>query len=334
MISIIIPVYRSEKTLQRCIESLINQTCRDIEIIMIVDGPPDASGILADKLAAQDNRIRVIHQKNQGVSAARNAGIEAAEGEYIQFVDSDDYLESTACEELLMLMQKEKADMVICGFHHLYYGRDVIKIPEKTESFLLIEDKKEFLYLYQAQFLNMPWNKLYKRELIVDGFAQGLDLGEDLLFNLQYMKRVGRVSVLAKPLCYYIQDDRGTTLSTKRRENRMENAWLLYSKMQEFCQVIYGNTGSGGILESKLLTEFMDEIEGLAFDKELKYKEKIQIILKYYSGYDKVENKNVIRLGLLDYRILYFFFRRKLLSCTYLLAVVRAWVVKLSGRRK
>lgn len=334
MISIIIPVYKSEKTLQRCIESLTNQTCRDIEIIMIVDGPPDASGILADKLAAQDGRIRVIHQKNQGVSAARNAGIEAAEGEYIQFVDSDDYLESTACEELLMLMLKEDADMVICGFHHLYYGRDVIKIPGNTESFLLIEDKKEFLYLYQAQFLNMPWNKLYKKELIVDRFTQGLDLGEDLLFNLQYMKRISRVSVLAKPLCYYIQDDRGTTLSTKRRENRMENAWLLYCKMQEFCQDIYGNTGSGGILESKLLTEFMDEIEGLAFDRELKYKEKIQIILKYYSGYDKVENKNVIRLSLLDYRILYFFFQRKLLNCTYLLAVVRAWVVKLSGRRK
>lgn len=334
MISIIVPVYKSENTLERCIDSLRAQTLRDIEIIMVVDGPPDASGILADRLAGQDGRIRVIHQKNQGVSAARNAGIREARGKYIQFVDSDDYLDAAACEQLLAAMVESGAELVICGFHHLYYGRDVVKMPKELPETALKKARKEFLYLYQSQFLNMPWNKLYKKEKITVGFSGELDLGEDLLFNLDYMKNIGSFCVLEKPLYYYIQDDRGTTLSTKRRADRMENSQLLYRKVRDFCEEVYGSGQTGGVLESKLLTEFMDEIEGLAFDRGLKYNEKLQIILKYYTGYDKVENKKEIRLDLPDYRILYFFFRRKLLNCTYLLSVVRAWVVRLLGRRK
>ena len=93
MISVVVPVYKSEKTLEKCVNSLCAQTDRDLEILLVVDGPPDGSGILADELAKKDERIRVINQVNQGVSRARNRGIKEAKGEYIRFVDSDDYVD-------------------------------------------------------------------------------------------------------------------------------------------------------------------------------------------------------------------------------------------------
>lgn len=334
MISIIIPVYRSEKTLKRCIDSLRKQTYSDIEIIMIVDGPPDASGILADKLAKEDERIRVIHRPNQGVSAARNTGIEAARGEYIQFVDSDDYVDEQLCRKLLDALQSSKAQMALCGFHHLYYGRDVVKRPESVHSILVQKEKRELLSLYENGFLNMPWNKLFIKEKIRQGFRRDMDLGEDLLFNLAYLEQCERLTVLPEALCYYIQDDRGTTLSTKKRENRMENAFYLYERMQEFCSRLYGSSESGGVLETRLLTEFMDEMEALAFDTALSAAEKKESIRKYYGGYERIENKQSIRLTLPDYRILYFFFKRRQYSLMLFLIQIRAVVVRMMRRNR
>ncbi|MEG1848864.1 MAG: glycosyltransferase family 2 protein [Lachnospiraceae bacterium] len=188
MISIIVPVYQSEKTLERCIRSLLQQSYRELEIIMVVDGPPDATGILADRLALTDTRLKVIHQSNQGVSAARNTGIEAASGTYLQFVDSDDSLEPDACEQMLTAMEETQADMVIAGFHHMYFGRDVVKLPNNQGVYELSSEENIFLDLYETQFLNMPWNKLYKTELVDTCFPLDMTLGEDLYFNLAYMR--------------------------------------------------------------------------------------------------------------------------------------------------
>ena len=113
MISVVVPVYKSEKTLEKCVNSLCAQTDGDLEILLIVDGPPDGSGILADELAKKDKRIRVINQENQGVSKARNRGIKEAKGEYIRFVDSDDYVDEDSNEILLSAMKEQDVDMVI-----------------------------------------------------------------------------------------------------------------------------------------------------------------------------------------------------------------------------
>lgn len=150
MISVVVPVYKSEKTFVSCVESLLGQTCRDLEILLVDDGSPDNCPQLCDELARKDGRIRVIHKENGGVSSARNAGIEAAEGEYLFFCDSDDWVEPEMLEKLLLGMAG--GDFALCGFHHHYLGADVVKTP----------DSADFLELYGRGFLNMPWNKLLR----------------------------------------------------------------------------------------------------------------------------------------------------------------------------
>ena len=117
MVSIIVPVYKSEETLTRCVESLLAQTYEDIEILLVVEAPPDGSGILAEELAKRDTRIRILNQKNEGVSNARNFGLQNAKGEYIRFVDSDDWVEQTWLEDLYNSIVNQNVDMVVCGLN-------------------------------------------------------------------------------------------------------------------------------------------------------------------------------------------------------------------------
>ena len=187
MVSIIVPVYKSKDTLKRCVESLLAQTVEDTEMILVDDGSPDGSGELCDKLAEGDSRIRVIHKENGGVSSARNAGIEAAKGEYLLFADSDDYVEPDMVEKLLSSIGDD--DIAICGFHHHYQGRDIVRIPEVPGQ----SGEENFLALYGEGFLNMPWNKLYKRVLF-DGifFEEGHKI-DDEYFTYQGVMNAAKV---------------------------------------------------------------------------------------------------------------------------------------------
>lgn len=128
-LSIIIPVYNVEQYLQRCINSILNQTFTDFEAIFINDGSPDNCGKILDEYAEKDNRIVVIHQDNQGVSAARNAGIRIAQGVYLGFVDPDDFIESTMYEKMIDLMVTNNSDIVCCRFKNLIEDKIVEDIP-------------------------------------------------------------------------------------------------------------------------------------------------------------------------------------------------------------
>lgn len=227
MVSIIVPVYKSKDTLKRCVESLLAQTVEDTEMILVDDGSPDGSGELCDKLAEEDSRIRVIHKENGGVSSARNVGIEAAKGDYLLFADSDDYVEQDMVEKLLGGIGND--DIAICGFHHHYQGRDIVRIPEVPGQ----SGEENFLALYGEGFLNMPWNKLYKREL-TGRFDESLSLGEDLLFNLDYLRRADGIAIVKAPLCHYIQDETGASLSSQKREDRLMLAKHIWRETNEF----------------------------------------------------------------------------------------------------
>lgn len=207
MISVIVPVYNSRDTLARCVKSLQAQTLADLEIILVDDGSSDGSGMLCNGFSREDARIRVIHKANGGVSSARNAGIEAAKGRYLMFMDSDDYAEPEMAEAMLSGIGED--DIAICGFHHHYQGRDVVRIPDVPGQ----SGEENFLALYGQGFLNMPWNKLYKKEL-AGRFDESLSLGEDLLFNLDYLRKTDGISVVKEALCHYIQDETGTSLSS------------------------------------------------------------------------------------------------------------------------
>lgn len=351
MVSVIVPVYKSEKTLTRCVESLLAQTYEDLEILLVVDGPPDGSGVLAEKLAGTDARIRILNQKNQGVSCARNFGLREAKGEYIRFVDSDDYVMQDSMEILVRVMEKTGADLVVAGFHHQYFGRRILKVPDvgQNENTMEISGKEygfetmdretaaaDLYRLYQTGFLNMPWNKLFKRSMIEEHFRRELNLGEDLLFNLAYLKKVKNLAVVQASVCEYIQDDRGTTLSTKRREDKLKLTLEFYEEVKKaFALLDPGQTGKK-ILRDKLVSEFMDDVEGLAFEKSMTRAEKKEVISLYQEQLHNILQEadgEKIHLQLLDYQIVYFFMKRGQTGLTYLMVCLRGIVVKLLGRR-
>ena len=165
-ISIIVPVYKVEKYLDTCVRSILEQTFADFELILVDDGSPDRCGALCDAYAAEDERIIVIHKENGGLSSARNAGIEAARGNYIGFVDSDDSIAPDMYHFLYENMKKEQADLSMCGLFDVYAGREPKRLPEYYRV-MGPEEAVEMVLKAETASVSAV-NKLYKKE-IFDG---------------------------------------------------------------------------------------------------------------------------------------------------------------------
>lgn len=148
-ISIIVPIYKVEIYLRKCVDSIVNQTYKNIEILLIDDGSPDNCGIICDEYAKKDERIKVIHKKNGGLSDARNYGIEASSGDYIMFVDSDDYISKDMCEILLKKALENNADIVSCNFKEIYIDNFEEEINKQSiKKSLEIYTNLEVIYKY------------------------------------------------------------------------------------------------------------------------------------------------------------------------------------------
>lgn len=325
MISVIVPVYNSRDTLARCVKSLQAQTLADLEIILVDDGSSDGSGMLCNGFSREDARIRVIHKANGGVSSARNAGIEAAKGRYLMFMDSDDYAEPEMAEAMLSGIGED--DIAICGFHHHYQGRDVVRIPDVPGQ----SGEENFLALYGQGFLNMPWNKLYKREL-AGRFDESLSLGEDLLFNLDYLRRTDGISVVKEALCHYIQDETGTSLSSQKREDKLELAKRIWKETHDFYRELSGHEDESGVINARLIQEVLDDVEALPFDTEKTKKEKLAVISDYCQDQELTEAGADAALKALDYKVVHFCMKRGWKRLAYDLCDLRAALVR--GRRK
>ena len=155
-ISIIVPVYRTEKYLRECIDSILNQTYRNLEVLLIDDGSPDKSGEICEAYASKDNRIRVFHTINKGLSSARNLGLMNAEGEFIGFVDSDDWIEPNMYEALFKAIQKTDSDICMC---RLWDETNASSDPHVSE--VIFKGNKSLEALITGDITNHVWNKLY-----------------------------------------------------------------------------------------------------------------------------------------------------------------------------
>ena len=179
MISIIVPVYKVEAWLDACVETVVNQTWKNLEIILVDDGSPDRCGALCDAWAQRDARVQVIHKKNGGLSSARNAGLDAAIGEHIMFLDSDDILHPEICTRLYTCMMEHKAQIAICDVAHVF--------SEKTPKYTITDECRSFSaqqavreMWYQKSFLPSACAKLYQRDVFRElRFTEGL-LYEDI----------------------------------------------------------------------------------------------------------------------------------------------------------
>lgn len=318
LVSIIIPVYNVEKTITRCLESVLNQTYKNIEIIIINDGSKDRSGEICDKYSKLDRRVKVIHISNNGVSNARNIGIKNSGGKYIQFVDSDDWIESNMVEGLIKI--KGKAKLAVCGY--VYEGKNIVREIDfkylKNGSEYLAKD---FLKLYESCLLNSPCNKLYDAQIIKNNkiiFKKEIDLGEDLIFNLEYLREIDKF-VVSKQHYYHYMDNNDTTLTKKFRENAESVQQRLFNEIYNTAVKLNAITSyNRELLYSIYYNMMWDSIINYFGNEcnygELKRYKKVSEIFKSINVYNiKPKSKNI------------FLMQKKLFNLTYILLKIRSF---------
>ncbi len=204
LVSVIVPVYKVEEYLSRCIESIINQTYKNLEIILVDDGSPDNCPQICDEYAKKDNRIKVIHKENGGLSDARNAGMKIATGEYTAFIDSDDYIDLSMFEHMVQVSIVEKADIVECNVYSVYdnciekYNTDTYAIYNQNN--LIME-----AYIKYYHIKTVVWNKLYKTELIKNISFEFGKYNEDEFFTYRVLANANVLVHIDNYYYYYYQ---------------------------------------------------------------------------------------------------------------------------------
>ena len=247
-VSIIIPVYNRESTIERCLDSILTQTYKNLEVIIINDGSTDRSGENINAYALKDSRILAITKENSGVSDSRNFGLKAAHGDYIQFADSDDWLPERATELLVEALEKNRSDMVIADYcrvrgRQLYQSGAIENAGTLTRAEfaqVMMEKASDFYY-------GVVWNKLYRRKIIKKyklQFSEELQWCEDFLFNLEYLKYTAKVEVIKEPVYYYVKT-KGSLVSTQTTPGNIIRTKLMlydyYKKLYESLDLYEDN---------------------------------------------------------------------------------------------
>lgn len=219
LISVIIPVYKAEKYLNKCIDSVLNQTFKNFELILVDDGSPDNSGAICDEYAKKDSRIKVVHKQNGGSSSARNAGIKVAQGEFINFIDSDDTIPNDSLENLIKVQKENDADFV-CGVLESSYSNNAIqKIPFINKYFDLHEIIDADSEIFLSKHFRGPCTKLFRRSILQEEhlfFNEDILYGEDTIFVYEYLSKCKKVQCANIVVYNYLRNEE--SLSTRAFE--------------------------------------------------------------------------------------------------------------------
>lgn len=278
-ISIVVPIYKVEPYLRQCLDSIVEQTYQNLEIILVDDGSPDNCGAICDEYAARDERIRVIHKENGGVSSARNIGLAAAAGEWLGWVDGDDWIEPDMYEYMLRNALEQNADVAVCGRMERYpdrdvfWGWDILQLWSREQAAgYLLEDKELRSYLC---------DKLWRRELFADiEFPEG-QVYEDIMVTCRLILKAERV--IALPESKYNYRQRSDSIvwtktltqavdyfrAAKRRLEELEGDWPEYTPQLEEqcmmgCRSIWSSYHKAGKAERKALRRELEEIAAFA----------------------------------------------------------------------
>lgn len=248
-ISVIVPVYKVEPYLDRCIQSIVAQTYTNLEIILVDDGSPDNCGAICDTWAIRDSRFKVIHKENGGLSDARNAGLAAASGEYIAFVDSDDWLSPSFIAELYTTLIENNADVAECGVSYVDESGNTLHIRHTTTVPVLDKLDALKLLILEDGIYQTVWNKLYRRS-ILNGiqFEKG-KYHEDDYWTYQVFDRISKLAVRQIPLYFYLQRNSsimGANYSLKRLDG-LEARFLQMKYLQKYEELAF-------ILQVRLLS--------------------------------------------------------------------------------
>ncbi|MGN0383573.1 MAG: glycosyltransferase family 2 protein [Eubacterium sp.] len=275
LISVVVPIYKVEDYISRCVDSIINQTYKNLEIILVDDGSPDNCPQLCDEYAKKDNRIKVIHKINGGLSDARNAGMKVSTGEYISFIDSDDYITFDFLETLYNTMITENSDIVECCVVKFYEDNhfDEYNDDFSIENYGIVDGLSALIS--ENPFKQHVWNKLYKTDLVMDiSFAVG-KLNEDEFWTYQVFGKAERITKINKTMYYYFQRSSsimGNTYNLKRLDALEGKA-----NRQKYIDIYFPELS----LKSKI------DLYGSCIFA-------YQCVLKYMSGKDKKKAKSII----------------------------------------
>ena len=252
LISIIIPIYNAEKYINRCIKSMS----------------------FCEALAIQDNRIKVISQDNGGVSKARNTGLRLAKGEYVMFLDSDDYMLPDMCKTMLDVLHSKQADCVICGIQEPEGG---LWCPQRNIDYSTLEDfKRDFIYQLNTELLSPCWNKIFKRQLVTNLFNVDISFGEDLIFDLKYLNNCTRLSFITTPLVYHEKQVAGS-LVTKTGLQRLIDIEKIHQVIMQFA----GEENISQDLHKKYIRDLTVYARFLLLDKRITFSDKKRILKKW-----------------------------------------------------
>ena len=289
LVSVIIPVYKvPEEWLHRCIKSAVNQTLKEIEIILVDDGSPDNCGLICDEYAAKDNRIKVIHKENGGVSSARNIGLDNATGKYIMFADADDRIEQNAADILLSYRESTKADLVVCGYYRddekVYYKGKSVKFLPKITAAQAIAGKYKYVLVYL-------WNKLFSKEIIDNAkirFDETIAICEDSLFCQKYVANCNKI-VCVNELLYHYETNKNSAIHAKFSKNNV-TVFSAYKKIINFCNNTYRDKKLSELLYANYYCHYIRNLRRIK--NELSCEERVPF--KYVYDFVKTNIKNIL----------------------------------------
>lgn len=323
LLSIIIPIYKVEKYLERCINSVIHQTYKNIEVILVDDGSPDNCPMMCDAWAEKDNRIKVIHKPNAGLGFARNSGLEIATGDYIAFIDSDDYVDLDMYETLLSKSMQEDADIVFCGCHCESCDKlftDYCDFKEETTFFK--NDMHDLSLLYIAGVKRIPlqmsvWHSIYKRDVIKTFFYSEREcVSEDIHFQLSAILNASKVIYIPQAYYYYCFNE-GSLSHTFLIEKYDREKVLIKYLMDLYNR---HNYNENHILNRYLFYRVKSTIKSIITDNHNSPKQKkiyIDCIVRDMIWKDLLSNINIKELVSIDAKIFFILLKLKATSLIY-----------------
>jgi glycosyltransferase involved in cell wall biosynthesis len=295
-VSIVVPIYNVEKYLYQCIDSLLAQTLRNIEIILVDDGSTDHCGRICDEYAAKDARVKVIHQSNAGLSAARNSGLRCAKGEYVGFVDGDDWVDPSMYQVLYDAGREQQCDIVSCNFSFFYEDVTLRRREQEEKLFIspgIVDQSniRDEIYLpaIKGEIFTSCCNKIYDRKLLEANnilFVEGLLLQEDYYFYLDVFTYMRRCYQIDQPLYFY----RNYSGSSRRRS--LDNYFQLRMDLHE---KILAHMGLWGMETAPYLSLAAIRCVELAYDSMVKilHHEDINILQKFKRMAQIINDENV-----------------------------------------
>lgn len=334
-VTVVVPIYNVESYLNRCVESIVNQTYKNLEILLIDDGSPDNCPQMCDEWAEKDSRIKVIHKQNEGLGMARNTGIDNAAGEYICFIDSDDYMNENLVQKSMSMITENSCDFVVYGFCDVTENEQFLcsYIPSPSKQILTGKDVKKLFvkHTFASEYYNSEkwtlrlsaWNCIYSMNVIKNNNFKFVSereiISEDVYSLLTLYPHLKKVGIISDMLYYHRVNSQSIT--HKFRKDRIEKLNYLYVKLVELCDDLNYDEETKCLMSNPYLNGIIGALKMIVDEKSLSEKEKKSLYNSTLNSgiFKKAVNKVDLKSEKFSRRILLTLFKLRFKTLSYFL---------------